>query len=241
MSYRYIYDVNSAIALQKPELQSSALVISVSTLLADTFVKKLKLRGEILHEEPLHRCDDSTCPYNDTMRELDLQFGVISPETIFALTRFRRLEHLCVSLYPSVDFNDAEHGYLLLKLLTDMPNLRCLSIKFRVRSPLFAQRLVHVLTNANHTVHELPGIAMDLGRRHTGAQNSLQSRLQFLLKLNRHGRVLWRSSPGGGVPPGLWAKVLARSAHPADTDVAFETFRAVSWVIRSAKELSDVE
>jgi hypothetical protein len=231
MSFRYIYDARSAVALRNPELQSTVVAISVSTLLRDNYLTKLSLTGDVLHEEPVARNggrSEALAVTNNTLKELNLYFRVISMEGLQAISNFKSLERLTIRLSPAAEFNDSSHGFFLLSLL-QLANLRHLSLNFRVYSSSYAARIVEVLRDQNYTVETLHGVVLDFAAD-GDAHAFLREKVHFYLRLNRHGRRLRRSR---AVVP--WPKVLARCSDRSEdnVDVLYDSLKAVSSLIGS--------
>jgi hypothetical protein len=231
MSFRYIYDARSAVALRNPELQSNVVAISVSTLLCDTYVTKLSLKGDILHEHSVASNgagSEALALTNNTLKELNLYFRIVSMEGLQAIANFKSLERLSVQLSPAVEFNDSSHGFLLLSLLR-LPKLRHLSLNFRVCSSAYAARILEVLQDQNYTLESWHGVVFDFGGD-SEAQVMLRLKIHFYLRLNRHGRSLRRSRA-----PVPWSRVLARCSdqNGGNADVLYDSLKAISSLIGS--------
>jgi hypothetical protein len=145
MRFRYLYDARSAVALNNSELQSSAVAIFVSTILSNTILTKLTLTGDILHEP---RSIDAGLK-NNMLQDLTLNFNVISVDALQALANFTNLERLTIRTPTAADVGDSDQGRFLIWLLC-LPRLRSLSLTCRIRSPVYAERIVAVLRGHSH-------------------------------------------------------------------------------------------
>lgn len=224
MRFRYLYDARSAEASNNPELQSSAVTISVSTIHSNTFLTKLTLTGEVLHEPigaGLGFENDVAGPKNETLKELTLNFKVVSVDALHALANFTNLERLTIRTFAASGVCDREHECFLLQLLR-LTKLRYLSLNYRIQSSFDAELLLGVLRDHNHRAHTLRGVVLDLGD--DAAQRTLQEKLNFYLKLNRYGRDLRRSTA-----PIPWSRVLANAGNRDENhDVLFNNLKAVA-------------
>jgi hypothetical protein len=212
-----------AVALNKPELQSSVVAISVSTILSNTFLTKLTLTGDVLHEP---QSIDAGLK-NNTLQDLTLNFKVISADALQALANFTNLERLTIRTPTAADIRDSDQGRFLIRLLR-LPRLCCLSLNCRIHSPVYAERVVAVLRDHNHLTHTLHGVVLDLDSD-AAQQRVLQEKIHFYLKLNRYGRDLRRSSMR--IP---WSRVLANVSNIDENhDVLFDNVKAIASLIVS--------